>query len=91
MKIIRLAVMLVIAFLILISVSYFQTSNTPTPARNFEGEFKMGLIPNAESRQPFSNDNLIARVSDGKNTYGLYQSNHLETKDLGKIFLWRIS
>lgn len=89
---VKVFVLLILSITILIAGLYFINNNpfTHPPARDFKGEFAMGLIPNAPSREPFANDVVIGKVTMGEEVYGLFQSTHLETKDLGKIFVWRV-
>ena len=83
--------LLILGVLVIGMFHYIETKqNAPFPERNFKGEFAMGLIPNAYPREPFADDKIIGSVKNGEEVYGFFQSTHLETKDLGKVFVWRI-
>lgn len=78
-------------FLVGMYTYYNQPEKQLTP-RNYQGELMLGLIPNVPSRVPLQNDVLLGYVkSKSGDTFGLFESNHLETKDYKGIFAYKVN
>lgn len=59
---------------------------------NYIGLFKLGLAPNADSRQPQKNDiDTGIKLKNGDNVYSLIESRTWSTKDYGKTFIIKVN
>ena len=57
---------------------------------SYVGWFKLGLIPNTESRIPRDSDiDTGVKLKSGDETYSMYESRTWETKDYGLVFVVR--
>lgn len=73
-------------------VTYYNQPEPQLSERNYEGELMLGIIPNVPSRVPLQNDVLLGYVkSKSGDTFGLFESNYLETKDFKGIFAYQVN
>lgn len=82
-----------LALTIVIISNYESQEPEPLSEINYKGMVMLGVYPNSQSRQPFSDDinTGLTLVDPQGKKYILYESTHLETKDLGKTFVWGVS
>ena len=84
--------LLVLGIFLVGAYTYYNQPEKQLSERNYQGELSLGLIPNVHSRVPFQDDKLLGYIqTKSGDTFGLFESNHLETKDFKGIFAYKVN
>ncbi len=91
-------ILIISVILLFIGGAYYiyDSNDSPEDYReyktNYEGLFKLGLIPSADSRQPQEKDiDTGVTLTNGNDVYSLIESRTFETSDYGRTFLVKLN